>query len=138
MMAQLLARLFHLTGEAAYRDRARAVVEAFAARFDQPTASATLLAAAELLEDGVVVVVAGDPGLPAFRDLLAEALASCDPACCVLRLSPGTILPQTHPAYGKMAPDGTALAYVCRGATCLPPIDNAATLRRTLSPPSLE
>ncbi len=69
MMAQLLARLFHLTGERAYHDSARQVIEAFAGRYDQPLATPTLLAAAELLEDGVLVVVAGEPDLPATQAL---------------------------------------------------------------------
>ena len=133
MMAQMLARLYHLTGDPTYRARARAIIEAFAGRFRQPAASATLLAAAELLEDGVVVVVAGAPELPATLALRAVALASADPARSVLLLPPGAALPMEHPAYGKSAPAGTALAYVCRGAVCLPPVADPEPLRQILS-----
>ncbi len=132
MMAQLLARLFHLTGELSYRDRARAVIEAFAGRFDQPLACATLLAAAEMLEDGRLVVVAGDAGLPATQALLKAARGTGDPACWVLALPPDRALPGPHPAFGKAAPDGTALAFVCRGATCLAPVGDAADLHALL------
>ncbi len=133
MMARLLARLFHLTGEPAYAARAREVINAFGARYEQPLACPTLLAAAELLEDGRLVVIAGDPALSATRSLLQVALTSPDPACCVLRLPPGASLPPQHPAYGKSSPAGEAVAYVCRAGVCLPPIADPRALHDVLA-----
>ena len=68
-MAEVLARLYHLTGESDWRGRAEAVLRAFSGLGDRLSAAPTLLAAADLLEEGATVVVAGrladagDPGL---------------------------------------------------------------------------
>jgi uncharacterized protein len=96
------------------------------------TAMPTLLAAADLLEEAATVVVAGDPAEPSALALLGAALSSADPATVVLRAAdPGT-LPSTHPAYGKGAGAGAAVAYVCRGNVCGLPIAEPFTLAEAL------
>jgi uncharacterized protein YyaL (SSP411 family) len=128
VMAEVLARLYHLTGEPVWRARATAVLTAFSGLGDRLTACPTLLAAADLLEDGAVVVVAGAPDSPGARALLRVALASPDPAVAVLRAPAGDALPVLHPAYGKAAPAGAAVAFVCRGGICGLPVEDAAAL----------
>ena len=59
MMAEVLARLFHLTGDPDWRARADAVLSAFAGQPDQLAGMPTLLAAADLLEEAASVVIAG-------------------------------------------------------------------------------
>ncbi len=114
IMAEVLARLYHLTGDTTWRTRAEAVLRAFSGQPDQMSGMPTLLAAADLLEAGGTVVVAGDLAGPSGRALLRAALSAADPATVVLRAAdPGT-LPRTHPAYGKGAGASPG------GGVCLP------------------
>ena len=130
LMAEVLARLHHLTGDAAYRVRAEKLLTAFSGLGDSLSAAPSLLAAADLLEDGTVVVVAGVPEAAAV--LLAVALRAADPTVCVLRAPAADALPPLHPAFGKTAPAGGALAYVCHGGICGLPIADAGILAERL------
>jgi hypothetical protein len=127
LMAEVFARLFHLTGAPEWADRARRLIGAFSGLGDGLAMAPTLLAAADLLEEGALVVVAGDPALLATADLLQVALAAPDPAVCVLRAEPAT-LAESHPAHGKSAPPGRAAAFVCRRGTCAPPVSDSVLL----------
>jgi uncharacterized protein YyaL (SSP411 family) len=129
LMTEVMARLFHLTGNPAWAARARRLISAFSGLGTGLAAAPTLLAATDLLEAGTLVVVAGET--ETTRDLLREALAAPDPAICVLRAD-GAGLPPGHPAAGKAAPVGAALAFVCRAGVCGRPIADAATLAARL------
>jgi uncharacterized protein YyaL (SSP411 family) len=119
LMAEVLARLHHLTGEAAWRGHAEAVLRAYAGAGRALAGMPTLLAAADLLENAATIVVVGPAEDPRAQALVHAALTAPDPRLCVLRADrPGAVGPD-HPAYGKLAaPDGAPLAYVCRGGTC--------------------
>jgi len=132
LMAEVLARLYHLTGDAGWRRRAEGVLAAFGGLGDGLGQAPTLLAAADLMEEGTAVVVAGDPATPAARSLLAAALASPDPAVCVLRAPQAEALPPLHPAFGKAAPEGGAAAYLCRREVCSPPLTDPQELAAAL------
>ena len=132
LMAEVLARLHHLTGEAGYRIRAEAVLSAFGGLGRNLAAAPTLLAAADLLEEGALVVIAGDPGDPSTDALAATALSAPDPAICVLRGRGVERLPDGHPAQGKTALAGQAAAYVCRAGTCSLPVTDPAALAAAL------
>ncbi len=131
MMAEVFARLWHLTGLPVWRSRAEAVIRAFTGAVDAVAGIPGLLAAADLLENAATVVVAGDPGDERTRALLAVALAAPDPATCVLRAD-GADLPPDHPAYGKTAPEGIPAAYLCRAGTCGLPVTGPEELHRLL------
>ena len=60
LLAEVFARLWHLTGDTAWRERAEALLRAFTGKPDQLAAMPTLLAAADLLEEAATVVIAGD------------------------------------------------------------------------------
>jgi len=128
LLAEVQARLHLLTGAPVWRARASATIAAFSGLGDRLTACPTLLAAADLLEDGAVAVIAGDPDLPATQALLRTALAAPDPAVVVLRAPDADALPAEHPAHAKSAPSGRAFAYVCRGGVCGVPVEDAAML----------
>jgi hypothetical protein len=132
LMAEVLARLYHLTGEPVWRQRAQAVLTAFSGLGEHLSAAPTLLAAADLLEAGAVVVIAGDPTTAAARRLLAVALAAPDPAVCVLRAPRTEALPPLHPAFGKTAPSGGAAAWLCRGGVCGLPLAEPEALAAAL------
>ncbi len=128
MMAEVLARLYHLTGDAAWRARAEAVVRAFAGQADQLAGMPTLLAAADLLEEAATVVIVGaEP-----EALLAAALGAPDPAVLVLRATDTAALPEGHPAFGKGAEPGRAAAFVCRRNVCDLPMHDADRLAQSL------
>jgi len=123
LMAETFGRLHHLTGEPAWRTHAIAVITAFSGAGEKLTAQATLLAAADLLENATTIVIAGDPAAPETRALIAAALASPDPVTLVLRAPPGSNLPLLHPAHGKSPPAGArAAAFRCQGGVCSAPV----------------
>ncbi|MEJ0018850.1 MAG: thioredoxin domain-containing protein [Acetobacteraceae bacterium] len=128
VLAEVFARLWHLTGETRWRERCEALLRAFTGNPDQLAAMPTLLAAADLLEAGAIAVVVGDPAQSA--GLAAAALAAPDPAVVVLRAPRTDALPPGHPAHGK--PAAHAAAYVCRGSVCGLPVTGTAELSSAL------
>jgi len=140
IMAEVLARLYHLTGKPRWRSRAEAVLTAYSGLGDRLSAAPTLLAAADLLEDGATVVVAGAQGDPATQTLLAAARSAPDPAVCVLHASAPESVPPGHPAHGKIKAAGQPAAYLCRAGVCGLPITNpdelVQALRRRRGAPS--
>ena len=132
IIAEVFARLFHLTGDAAWRARAEAALRAFT-DVERISGMPGMLAAADLLEEAATVAIAGDPADPRAQSLLAAALRAPDPAVVVLRAPQPDALPAGHPAHGKGPVNGAPAAYVCRRNVCGLPITDAATLRRSLS-----
>ena len=129
IMLENLARLFHLTGDPGLKHRAEALMRVFSGDLERyGHAYATLLNAAELLENPRQVVLVQSPagtGPDILEDVLFD---NYDPARIIFRLRPGAILPRRHPAHGKSTVDGKPTAYVCTGQTCSPPITVPATL----------
>jgi uncharacterized protein YyaL (SSP411 family) len=130
LLAEVFARLWHLTGDAGWRTRCEALLRAFTGNPDQLAAMPTLLSAADLLEEGATVVVAGEPGQPLADTLTHTALAAADPAVALLRVTRPDALPSRHPASGKWA-DGAA-AFVCRRNVCGLPVTDSALLSTQL------
>ena len=132
-VAEVQARLFHLTGDDRWRRAAEATVGAFAGSGDALAAMPALLAASDLLAEAACVVVAGPPGDPATEALVRTALAHPDPALAVLRAPDPAALPTGHPAAGKGTVGGAPAAYVCRGGACSLPVTDPAALPAALA-----
>ncbi|MEO5335427.1 MAG: thioredoxin domain-containing protein [Magnetospirillum sp. WYHS-4] len=116
VMAEVLLRLHHLTGEACYLERARPLFTLFgdataAQMLNQPT----LLAAFDLLDDPLRIVVAGPVDDPAAQALWRTAVECAPPAAVLMR--------------GAGAPG----AGVCTGQVCEPSITDPALLRHRLA-----
>ena len=80
LMAEVFARLFHLTDDGAWRDAAERLIRAFSGVSPQELAqSPLLLAAADLLERGGCVVIEGALDDPMAIALAKTALAAPDP-----------------------------------------------------------
>jgi len=132
-MVEVLARLWHLTGDDAYRARADAIAAAFADQAARnPIAVATLLNNLPFLQAPVQIVVVGPEGDRRFDALLAAVHAAAPPEKILTRAVPGVALPTSHPAHGKDMIDGKPAAYVCVGPVCSPPIVDPAALAQTL------
>ena len=132
-MAEVLARLYHLTGEAKYRQDCEAVLAAFAGEAQRNLFGlATLLNAAEILERGLQIVLIGADG-PELQALLRVVNGACLPTRILTRLAPGARLPAAHPAAGKEAIAGRATAYVCEGTVCSLPVTDPAALAALLA-----
>ncbi|UFN49725.1 thioredoxin domain-containing protein [Roseomonas sp. OT10] len=130
VLAEVQARLFHLTGDPSWARRAEATIGAFAGQQDGLAGMTTLLAAADLLVEGPSVVLAGPA--EGARPLLAVALATPDPAVTVLQTATGQDVPGSHPAAGKGPVEGRAAAYVCQAGRCGLPVVRPEELARLL------
>ena len=132
-MVGALARLYYLTGNDAYRQRAEALIEAFAGELNRNFFPlSTYLNGAELLQAAVQVVIVGQPGAADTEALLAAVYEICQPNQVLRGVAPDETLPKDHPAAGKGQSEGKATAYVCRGTTCSLPIVDPLQLAEAL------
>ena len=132
-MVGVLARLYFLTGEAAYRERAEALVKAFSGELERNFAPlATLANGSELLRRAVQIVVVGARQAAETGALLDAVFATSLPNRVLSVLEPGAALPAGHPAADKGLHEGRATAYVCVGPVCSLPLTEAAGLRAAL------
>jgi uncharacterized protein YyaL (SSP411 family) len=127
LIAEAYARLFHMTGKDEYRAAAAALVSAHAGEQRNLPAYPTVLAAAALLEEAVVVVLTGARDDARFDALLHAARAGFDPAVVILPVGTTEGLPVDHPAHGKASDEPAA--FVCRGQVCSLPVYDAAALQ---------
>lgn len=136
MMLGALARLYHVTGETGYRERAEALIQVFSGALGRnPLGFATLLHHVETLARPVVVVIVGTPGASDTEALRSVATAACLPDRVLMIVSPPNAFPTGHPAYGKALLDGQATAYVCTGPTCGAPLTQPSALAAILTMP---
>jgi uncharacterized protein YyaL (SSP411 family) len=137
-MVAVLARLYALTGEDAYRARAEQLLEVFSGEARRnPAVHAALLSGYGLLADPVQVVVMGASDDPALAELRVRALGAAAPDPIVLTMAAGATLGDYHPAAGKALIEDRATAYVCLGRTCLPPVTTPERLAELLTPARL-
>jgi uncharacterized protein len=132
LMAEVLARLHHLTGEARWRRDCERLIRAFSGERDRLTHAPLLLAAADFLERAGVIVVAGESGGPRGEALITVALAAPDPATCLLRTFDGSDWPEDSPGHGRAPVAGAPAAYLCRGSACSLPVTTPDALRRLM------
>jgi len=125
----VFARLWVLTGQQSWHDKAIGQVAAFAGELETNFFPLmTLLNGYELLQSATELVIVGDPAQPATEALRRAVLARSLPNKIVRRLSPDASLPSDHPAAGKGLVDGKPALYVCRNMTCQPPVTDPAAL----------
>ncbi|HWE74170.1 MAG TPA: thioredoxin domain-containing protein [Stellaceae bacterium] len=133
-LAAALARLYYLTGDADYGAAAQATLDAFAGAARQNLfGHATLLNAAELLLNGLQIVIVGDRHNADTKALLAAVYRRNLPNRIVSIIALGAALPAPHPATGKGQIGGKATAYVCEGPVCSLPFGDPAALDQALA-----
>ncbi len=133
-MLSNLARLFYLTGDASYRERAEQIVRAFAGDAAQRALGmATLINANETLQAGLQVAIVGDPDDARTEALVRAVYGQSLPDRVMQTVKDTGTLPEGHPAKGKRAEPGKPVAFVCRAQTCSLPISDPAGLGAALA-----
>ena len=136
MAADVLQRLALLTGDEDLDRRARAVLRAVAPALDrQPSGLGRMLAAADrMLGEPVDVVVASDSAAADTAQALREAAASPYVPDLVLATVGAEDPHAGWPLFaGKLARNGAATAYACRGYACDEPTTDAGRLTEQVS-----
>ena len=137
--AIVLNRLHAYTGEARYRQRAQATLEAFAGVVPQYGLFAASYALAAILHSRhpLQVVITGAAGDAAADRLERAALGVYHFGKMVLRVTPEILAAKTLPsALAETVPHlhiAAAQAFVCVGTTCQPPTGDAAELKALLT-----
>jgi hypothetical protein len=127
LLAEACALLWHATGEALHRATAEGILAAYAGGAQEtPWGYANLLVAADILDRGAAVVVAGEgEGADA---LLRAANATGEISVVTLRAD---ALPASHPG-AAVTPSAAASAHVCTRGVCGLPVTTPAALREAL------
>jgi uncharacterized protein YyaL (SSP411 family) len=135
--AILLDRMYEITGEARYRERATATLDCFAKIAPEYGLHAATYGLAALLHarGAMQIVITGPDGHHTSRQLEDVANASYRFGEIVLRLFPGSAA-TLPPALAETLPHVNAdlsQALVCVGTTCQPPVSDADELKALLA-----
>ncbi len=134
LLAECLAKLFHLTGSEKYRQTADSIVRAFIGVSPEllPHMPA-LLNGYSYLHRTVQVVLVGSPDDVRTRNLRRIVLDVMPSNLILLQVPASADLPAGHPAAGKRAVNGLPTAYVCVGFACGLPTSDPEALRASLA-----
>ena len=129
VMAEVLARLYHLIGEDDYRSQCERLIAAFSGEAAKnPYHYVTLINAAQFLAEATQMIFIGSLDDPETRDLLSARNRVNVPASVASVIASGDDLSAGHPAAGKSQIEGRATAYVCRGPVCSAPLTDPEEL----------
>jgi uncharacterized protein YyaL (SSP411 family) len=132
----VLARLQELTGNGAWRERAEALLNAFAGRAAELGlyAATYLLAVDWHLNPATHLVVIGKEHDTTVWAMHREALAKFAPRRVVQLLGPGEAAERPLPPAlrGMLAAGDAPRGYACTGASCSPPASSLASWDATL------
>jgi uncharacterized protein YyaL (SSP411 family) len=139
VMMEVLALLWHLTGQSGYAEAAARQMEAFSGEVSRNAYGVgSFLSGVDTLINARQIVIIKGQGIEALLRVVHETSL---PAATLQVLSPGAALPAAHPAVGKTrrldygaGAGEAATAYVCRGQTCSLPVTEPAALAALLSP----
>ena len=131
LLAEVFARLWHLTGEAAWRERCRGAAAGVHRQ------SRSVRGDADAAGRGGPAGGGGDGGdrraMPGRRPLAAAALAAARSGGRGAARADADALPAGHPAFGKPAGADGSVAYVCRRMVCGLPVADGKALAQALS-----
>jgi uncharacterized protein YyaL (SSP411 family) len=129
----VLARLYLLTAEEAYRARATELVHAFSGELGERFAPMpTLINNSELLHSAMQIVLVGTRGDGEIEAMIRAVYSLSLPNRVLSVVAPDGGMPAGHPAHGKNQKDGKPTAYLCVGPTCSLPVTDAEALRALL------
>ena len=135
IMAEVLAKLLHLTGDESYRQRFDDLCKALVPEeAERAMHQLSMLIGFETMERAVQIVIAGleaqAPGLP--DPFVRDALVNAPPTRLLVRMADGADLPDDHPAHGKSLVDNKPTVYICVGTTCTLPLTEPEDIRKQL------
>jgi len=129
VMAEVLARLFHLSGQDDYRRRCESLIATFSGEaVKNPYPYVTLINAAQFLAEATQMIVIGDPEDAETRALVAARNRVSVPASVLSVMASSDDLSPSHPAAGKTRVGGKATAYICHGPVCSAPLTDPQAL----------
>jgi uncharacterized protein YyaL (SSP411 family) len=135
-MVMVLGKLHYATADVAYRDRANALIQAFAGEIGRAYISmGSYMNGIEFVISGLQIVIVGSITNPKTHELVSAVTSRSLPNKTMILIDPGQSLPQGHPAFGKTMENGQPTAYVCQHQSCSFPITNPVTLSQTLQLP---
>ncbi|MBT5266146.1 MAG: thioredoxin domain-containing protein [Rhodospirillaceae bacterium] len=128
--AEILARLFHLTGNDTYRRRADTLFKTFSGDIAKsPIALVSLINAKDLLDHAQVIVLTGPEGDHELTQMTNIAWKSAIPNRIIHPLLASDSLPENHLAAGALLTFKQATAVICHGQTCSLPVHSGDELR---------
>jgi uncharacterized protein YyaL (SSP411 family) len=134
LLVEVLGRLYFLTGECAYHEKAAAILAAFSGAVGQDYLShAALLNGADLLINPVQIALIGDESSPETGEMLQIIRGSPFLNYVLVVAGDGGVLPPLHPLHGKKSNHGRTAAYICEGASCSLPLASPGLLRERLA-----
>jgi uncharacterized protein len=137
-MVSVMGRLYLITGDAAWRDRSNALVQAFSTEVARNyMAIGTYLNGLELVSHSLQIVIIGPRDDTRTHELINAVLGRSLPTKTLIVLEPGDELAATHPAFGKTMMNGTPTAYICQHMTCGQPLTNPVTVSQKLQLPAI-
>jgi uncharacterized protein YyaL (SSP411 family) len=128
LMAQNLVRLWHLTGDDAYRADVDGILAGSGAAIVGNLFATTGLLNALDLRVGAIDVAIVRPAGADVSGLLDAVRWRWSPNVVLSVHDDAVALPPSHPAAGKVAVNGRATAYVCRGEVCSLPVTTVGEL----------
>jgi uncharacterized protein YyaL (SSP411 family) len=136
-MVHVLARLYLITGDPAWRERSNALVQAFSTEIARNYMGiGTYINGLEVITHSLQIVIIGPRDSTATHELVGAVLGRSLPTKTLIIIEPGQHLPDSHPAYGKTMQNGQPTAYICQHMSCGAPITSAATLSQKLQLPT--
>ncbi|MBL6951961.1 MAG: thioredoxin domain-containing protein [Alphaproteobacteria bacterium] len=134
VMVGVLTRLWLLTGDDTYGQRADAVARSFSAQLStHALGMTTLLNNVEFMLQPLQIVIMGERHDETVKDMLSAIHSLALPNKVFQVLAPGQTLPAGHPATGMATINSQATAYVCVGQTCSLPQTRPADLLAALT-----
>jgi uncharacterized protein YyaL (SSP411 family) len=130
LLAEVFARLWHLTDETRWREAAAGLFRAFSGAPGGLGSSPLLLMSADLLERGGSIVIDGARDDPQARALAGLALKAPDPSLTVMRLD-RALWPNGLPRADLPQASGP-VAMLCQGQTCSLPVGTTEELAALL------
>jgi uncharacterized protein YyaL (SSP411 family) len=133
VMAHVLSRLHLLTGDDRYARAAQTLFEGFGPEIEREAfLLASIIDAQQFNGQPTQVTVVGDFAQSAAKSLLRAARRNAPVDRVISMVGPDEMLPDHHPAAGKVPRDGKAAAFVCVGTTCSLPISSPDQLTQML------
>jgi hypothetical protein len=137
VMIEVLSRLYHLTGKAAYASKAMQLITAFSGEVNRNFFPlATYLNNIDYHLNCLQIVLIGRRDDAASAALLRVVHEHCLPTHLLQVLPPEAKLPAQHPASGKLQLNGRPTIYLCHGRSCGLPITDADSLATALIRPT--